>query len=180
MATKKKKKTPTKKRKNKGVECDGFVYSSKAICDFHHWLKKAVQDGAIKLYKLPVLGDQGNKKTRAKKCMVDDYIFDSMMEARFYVMLKYEQQKGDVIKIELQPQFTLLDKFKKLGKAVRAITYRADFWVTRSDGKQYLYDVKGFKTDVFRLKKKLFDHRYPDIELICITYKARTQQWVEV
>jgi hypothetical protein len=42
---------------------------------------------------------------------------------------------------------------------VRAIKYRADFQYIEG-GQIVVEDVKGRKTDVYKLKKKLFEYRY--------------------
>jgi hypothetical protein len=53
----------------------------------------------------------------------------------------------------------------------KAITYTADFRVTYSDGHQELEDIKGFSTEIFLLKKKLFEFKYPDLTLKVIKLK---------
>ncbi len=35
----------------------------------------------------------------------------------------------------------------------------------RENGKTIVEDVKGIQTDVFKLKHKLFEKKYPDLEL---------------
>ena len=60
----------------------------------------------------------------------------------------------------LQPGFT------KNGKRHRPITYRADFRVRYKDGHEAIIDVKGYKTQVFRIKQKMFEYKYPEKELI--------------
>lgn len=42
----------------------------------------------------------------------------------------------------------------------RAITYVADFLVTYHDGREEVVDVKGVETDVFKIKRVLFELRY--------------------
>jgi len=49
------------------------------------------------------------------------------------------------------------DLVPKNGK-LRAITYIADFQYKDRDGLTYTLDAKGFKTPVYRLKKKLAFH----------------------
>lgn len=100
-----------------------------------------------------------------KKVTVDGVVFDSKMEAEFYALLK---SSPDVVCFELQPRYVLQDSFKKHGKTVRKIEYVADFKVLYKDKTVEVIDVKGMVTDVFKLKKKMFDHRYRDIELILI------------
>lgn len=53
---------------------------------------------------------------------------------------------------------------EKGGKTFRKIEYVADFQYEQ-DGKIIVEDVKGMETDVFKLKKKLFEYKYKDLEL---------------
>lgn len=54
--------------------------------------------------------------------------------------------------------------FRYKGKMVRPIKYIADFLVKYSDGREEVVDVKGMRTDVYKLKKKLLLHQYPEID----------------
>ena len=63
--------------------------------------------------------------------------------------------------MELQKEYILQDKFKINGKTRRKITYRADFsYVLAEDDTIHVVDVKGFKTELYKLKKKLFEYKY--------------------
>jgi hypothetical protein len=44
-------------------------------------------------------------------------------------------------------------------------TYVADFRVTFPDGSIQLHEVKGYETSVWRLKRKLLEALYPDVDL---------------
>ena len=100
----------------------------------------------------------GNRKTE-----VDGFLFDSKKEATRYSELVLLEKAGEIFFLELQPKFTLLDGFRdRDGKAHRAIKYIADFQY-QEDGKMIVEDTKGYKTQVFRIKEKLFRKRYPTI-----------------
>lgn len=103
-------------------------------------------------------------KYRNKKVIVDDYVFDSIQESRRYKELKLLLKAGEISNLELQPRFLLQESFKKNGKTYRKIKYIADFMYLQ-DGKYIVEDVKGIQTDVFKLKHKLFEKIYPDLEL---------------
>ena len=75
---------------------------------------------------------------------VDGIVFDSMAEARRYSELRMLERVGSVTELELQPEFVLH----------AGIKYRADFRY-RLNGKQIVEDVKGHKTAVYKIKKKL-------------------------
>ena len=68
--------------------------------------------------------------------------------------------------LTLQPIFRLQPKFKKNGATIREIKYVADFMYTDENGKIVVEDVKGMKTDVYKIKKKMFDYNFPEYELI--------------
>ena len=103
-------------------------------------------------------------KYRNKKIIVDDYIFDSIQESRRYKELKLLLRTGQIQDLELQPHFLLQESFKKNGKTYRKIEYIADFKCIEN-GKTIVEDVKGLQTDVFKIKHKLFEKKYPDLEL---------------
>ena len=104
-------------------------------------------------------------KYKNKKVNADGYEFDSKKERNYYLKLKTMQELGLIKNLELQKEYILQDKFKLNNKTRRKITYKADFsYVSAEDGKLHVVDVKGFKTDVYKLKKKLFEYKY-QIEL---------------
>lgn len=100
-------------------------------------------------------------KYKAKKTLVDGIVFDSKKEAARYQELKLLEKAGVIKDLSLQPNFLLQDKFKYQGKTHRKIEYIADFqYYIIKDKKWVIEDVKGFKTDVYKLKKKLFLKKY--------------------
>ena len=103
-------------------------------------------------------------KYRNKKVIVDGKEFDSKKEGNRYKELRLLERAGEISNLELQPRFLLQDKFKKNGKTYRKIEYVADFKYIEN-GKKIVEDVKGMQTDVFKLKHKIFEKVYPDLEL---------------
>jgi Protein of unknown function (DUF1064). len=103
-------------------------------------------------------------KYKNKKTQVDMYVFDSAKEAQRYRELKLLERAGEISDLELQPRFLLQESFKKNGKTYRKIDYVADFKYTEN-GKIIVEDVKGLQTDVFKIKHKLFEKKYPELEL---------------
>lgn len=95
------------------------------------------------------------RKYHNQKCTCDGLTFDSYKEKAYYEELKLLQRAGVVKRIETQVKYVLQDAFKYMGKTERAITYIADFRVTYTDGHIEIVDVKGFKTDVYKLKRKI-------------------------
>lgn len=105
----------------------------------------------------------GRRKSKYhnKKIELDGHKFDSKAEARYYNHLKMLEKAGEILFFRLQPRYRLQDSFEKDGKTHRAIDYIADFEVHHKDGSIEVVDVKGHKTDVFRMKEKMFNKKYP-------------------
>lgn len=103
-------------------------------------------------------------KYRNKKTQIGMYVFDSIAESKRYKELALLEKAGQIKGLELQPKFLLQEGFKKNGKTYRKIEYIADFMYIEN-GKVIIEDVKGMETDVFKLKRKLFEYKYPDFEL---------------
>lgn len=105
-------------------------------------------------------------KYHSKKAVVDGITFDSKKEANRYCELKILEHYGKIKDLQLQHQFVLQPPFKKNGKTIRAITYKADFvYFDVERCKHIVEDVKGYKTDVYQLKKKMFEYNFPDLTL---------------
>jgi len=98
------------------------------------------------------------------KTQVDMYVFDSAKEARRYKELALLERAGEIQNLELQPRFLLQEGFKKNNKKWRKLEYVADFKYIEN-GKTIVEDVKGFETKEFKIKRKLFEYKYPDLEL---------------
>jgi len=128
----------------------------------------------------------GNKYGNTKT-IVDGIKFDSKKEASRYQELKLMEKGRLIFDLELQPKFVLQEKFKYQGKTERAITYSADFrykentpvksltYSTHSDevvkGEftqlvEIVEDVKGHKTDVYKIKRKMFLKKFPEYEFL--------------
>lgn len=88
-------------------------------------------------------------KYNNKKTIIDGITFDSKAEGEYYKTLLQLKNAGQVSKIELQKPF------KIVVNGVLICTYRADFEVHYANGKVEVVDVKGMKTAIYNLKKKL-------------------------
>lgn len=112
------------------------------------------------------LGFIGKSKYNNSKVKYQGLTFDSKKEFEYYLILKDKEKRGLVFNIkrqvplEIQPAFT-----DKTGVKHRAIIYKADFVYTdRLTGTERYIDVKGFKTEVYKLKKKLLAYKNIIIE----------------
>lgn len=104
-------------------------------------------------------------KYGARKTVVDGIEFASGREAKYYAELKLRERAGEVEAIQLQPPFELQPAFVDAqGRKHRAINYVADFlFFDKREGRMKVVDVKGMRTDVYKLKRKLLLHKYPAI-----------------
>ena len=109
-------------------------------------------------------------KYNAKKVEVDGIIFHSKAESDYYSGLKIRQAAGEITSFELQPRFTLQPAFTKNGKKFKAITYSADFMVYLPNGDVEVVDIKGMVTETFAVKKKMFEYKYPHLQLILLKH----------
>lgn len=101
-------------------------------------------------------------KYRNKKVKVDGIIFDSQAEAMYYNQLKWMKANKQIKDFELQPRFELQPAFSNHGKRYQNIEYIADFKVIKPDGSYEIIDIKGTETEVFTLKRKLFEYMFLD------------------
>ncbi|MCM3488801.1 DUF1064 domain-containing protein [Alkalihalophilus marmarensis] len=141
-------------------------------------------------------------RIRSKQVSYYGHTFDSQAEGEYYLILR---SNPTVEKIELQPQYTLIEAFtvpcykckgsgraksKKTGNDVQcssckstAVTkrrpwsYKADFKVTYKDGQQEVIDVKGYANERFPLVKKMFEYTTGQ-ELIVV--KKKKGEWIRV
>lgn len=104
-------------------------------------------------------------KYKAKKAVVDGIVFDSRKEAKRYTELKQMQENGEIHDLQLQVPFELIPSFEIVidGKKRkrRKMQYIADF-VYYIGNVRIVEDVKGRKTDVYMIKKKLFEYKYKE------------------
>ena len=115
------------------------------------------------------------RKYHNKKIVADGIKFDSRLEAERYAQLKMMERAGVIRDLELQPEYELIPSFRKNGKTWRRTVYKADFrYILAEDDRIIIEDVKGSTaviTDVFRLKQKLFEYRYPELTIKIVTRK---------
>ncbi len=111
------------------------------------------------------------KKSKYKniKTVVDGIKFDSKAEATYYGILNILKRTGKVKDFEMQVVYTL----------TAGIKYILDFKVEYSDGRIDYIDIKGMKTQVFRIKQKLMKHDH-DIDITCLKRIGRSNSFRKV
>jgi len=104
-----------------------------------------------------------------KKVELCGYKFDSLAEAKHYWHeLRPRENAGEITHLELQPVFQIEIKGKKICK------YKADFqYFDKSaigpdgqSGALVVEDVKGYRTDIYRLKKKLVEAQFLGTKIV--------------
>lgn len=99
----------------------------------------------------------GTNKYGNKKITTEDGDFDSKREYKRWCELKLLQKAGEISNLYRQVPFGLLPQQRgKDGKVKeKAVKYVADFSYFTKDGEYVVEDAKGYKTDVYKLKKKM-------------------------
>ena len=103
---------------------------------------------------------QKQNKYKNKKVEYDGIKFDSIKEKSWWIKLKLMEQADEIFDLERQKEFVLIETFKLADKTYRKMCYIADFTYLDKYGKLHVVDVKGIKTDVYKLKKKLMAWKY--------------------
>lgn len=137
---------------------------------WEHYIPPTSRDGAN--LKPAKRSKYGNRKTT-----VDGLTFDSAKEARRWTELMQLLRCGDIRSLKRQPWFALVAPVMEGGiediNAARIVgrsaigEYRADFSYERSDrgygGITWTFvveDTKGFRTDIYKWKKRHFEAQY--------------------
>lgn len=88
-------------------------------------------------------------------------IADSKKENKRYEELLLLQKANLIKDLQKQVLYELQKAYEINGKHIRPIKYIADFVYFDTEAKKWVIeDVKGIRTDVYKLKKKLFEYKY--------------------
>ena len=117
------------------------------------------------------MGRYGSKYGN-QKITIDNITFDSTGEGLRYKELKLLEKTGQITDLQLQKKFIIVPEIRepdtvgprgggKKGKLIQsAADYIADFVYYDKNGELIVEDFKGFKTDLYKLKKKLMKYIY--------------------
>lgn len=86
----------------------------------------------------------------AQPTIVDGHLFPSKREADRYVELRTRERAGEIEDLRLQVRFPLEVCDVLIAHYVADFTYR-------EDGHLRVEDAKGMRTEVYRLKRRLFE-----------------------
>lgn len=118
-------------------------------------------------------------KYKSTPTVVDGIKFSSKLESKRYEYLKELEKENKISNLELQPAYLLQESFRKEGELFRKVEYVADFrYYDNENKKEVVEDVKSFITEkdgLFRIKRKLYEYRYPT-KLTIVTYKKK--EWI--
>ena len=121
------------------------------------------------------MGRYGSKYGN-QKITIDNITFDSTGEGLRYKELKLLEKTGQITDLQLQKKFIIVPEIRepdtvgprdgvKKGKLIQSAAYYiADFVYYDKNGELIVEDFKGFKTDLYKLKKKLMKYIY-DIDI---------------
>ena len=133
------------------------------IDKFPPHIQKQIRSQFASKTRMEELAEEENSEKKSKyssaKTDIDGIRFDSKKEAGFYAELKLREKAGEITHLRLQPRYLLQEAFKHEGKQYREMEYVADFEYIEN-GETVVVDVKGFKTAVYMIKKKLFLYKY--------------------
>lgn len=109
-------------------------------------------------------------KYHAQPTTVDGIRFDSKKEATRYAELKLMEKAGQIRALTLQPEFQLtVPALHRIPNPEGELVfcgvgvYRADFGYEERQGRRWVpvtEDVKGVRTSVYRLKKRMVEKSY--------------------
>ena len=103
----------------------------------------------------------------------DGIVFASKWEKEAYEIIR---DRIGISNFSLQPSYELQEKFRDVdGKAIRAIKYNADFLLFET----HIVDTKGFETDVFKMKEKMFKFKFPGQRIIKLKTKKQLREFLE-
>lgn len=104
----------------------------------------------------------GNKYKNVK-VSVNGIVFDSKKEAERYKELATLERLGIICDLRRQVSFELIPKTP----GERAVKYVADFsYKLLPHLETFVEDVKGYRTEAYIIKRKLFKWRYPDVTFL--------------
>ncbi len=98
-------------------------------------------------------------KYGARPTMIDGIRFASEREAKRYCELRLLEKAGEIRNLQLQPRFYLWAPGGDIDNAIGE--YRGDFSYTENQRHTVIVeDAKGFKTPLYRWKKKHVEKQY--------------------
>lgn len=100
-------------------------------------------------------------KMHNRTVTTEEGTFDSKGEYTFWVSLSWKQEAGLITHLQHHKRFCICDAIGPYP----AIDYEVDFYYFDCEKDQWVaHEYKGYETPLFKLKRSLFLHQYPEIE----------------
>lgn len=117
-----------------------------------------------------ILSPKGSKMHNRKVKTVDG-TFDSEGEYTFWLVLSRQQELDFISHLEHHKRFCICDAIDGHPDLYYVVDFfyndcQKDVWVA--------HEYKGYETPLFKLKRSLFKHRYPDIDYRQTNHRGRT------
>lgn len=109
------------------------------------------------------LSEPKRSKFNNTKVKKDGYTFDSILESERYDYLRMLEEAGVIKNLRVHVSYIILPK-KGIQRAWRHIV---DFEYVDNDV-VFVEDTKGFETQLWQLKHRLFTDRYPEIKYLVV------------
>ena len=121
-----------------------------------------------------------NVKRGKEKPVYGGIKFDSELELRYYRdVLEPAFDRGHISALEIQPVVHLADAIRYRGKKLQPVKYMLDFRFVAPCGREIWIDVKGYATEMHKLKRRLFISKYPDRHMYWVCYSKMDGGWIE-
>lgn len=91
---------------------------------------------------------------------VDGIVFASKLEMTRYKFLRGLERQGIIRALRLQPVYGIVTSERSTGRIVTVAKYIADFSYIMKGVGEIVEDVKGVRTAIYKLKKKLVETAY--------------------
>lgn len=114
---------------------------------------------------------QRSKWTNAKKSTYKGSVYDSGFEASIAMELDMRVKSGELTKWERQKTIPLNCNGYIVG------TYKIDFVAYHADGRIEYIEAKGYATDVWKLRWKIFESMFQDQDKYILTIIKQKNNW---
>ena len=99
-------------------------------------------------------------KYRAKPVVIDGIRFASQKEGNRYKELILLKKAGEIKWLKLQKPYSVYAHNGRTLNRQKVLTYIADFVYEDKNGIKHIEDVKGFRTPIYKLKKRIIEAVY--------------------
>lgn len=103
-----------------------------------------------------------------KKVVIDVITFDSQAEGRRYQELKLLELAREIYNLRIHPKYEI-----RLEEGAAGFVYEGDFEYWDKNDSCVCEDVKGYRTDIYKLKIKCARAAYPYINFVEVSCHSR-------